>query len=144
VSHNIVVMTRLPQVEVSNAGKSVPESGRRLEWHSLSPRSWWWTFELGCRLESTQQTPESCGWWCCRTDVGSAMMCCRVKSAQHRWGDLAVAQYRYRVLLTMALPSQRWLWRDVTIGSCWQWHCRGNVAHGTTKRPWCDIAAKSC
>jgi hypothetical protein len=35
----------------------------------------------------------------------------------------------------MALPRQRWSWRDVTVKSCMRWRSQGDVGRGVMLLP---------
>jgi hypothetical protein len=121
VSHNIVVMTRSPQVEVGKVDRSVPESGRWLERYSSSAR-------LGKLVIYRVRLP-----------VGEI----RAKPPSYA-SDRTV-----EMTLAMMLPSRYWSWRDIAAESCWRWRCRGDINYGAAESmltmatwPWRDVAAE--
>jgi hypothetical protein len=128
MSYIVVVTTRSPWVEVSNVGKSVTESGCRLQWYSSSPLSQIgggpssWIADRG----STHQTPESYWWRCCRASADNSVV----------EATLVVAWCRCWVVLVMTLPmrlgyntmSMSSHTDDCAAESYWQWHCRGDVS----------------
>jgi hypothetical protein len=75
VSHNVVVMTRLPRVEVGAVGKSVPKSDRQLEKYSWSPQVWSVVnLRVSWLVEEVTPNLKSCWQWCYGGDVSRGAM----------------------------------------------------------------------
>jgi hypothetical protein len=59
VSHNIMVMTHSPHVDVGTVGKSVSESDCRSSTSEASKSDRWWTSELDLLVEKVYAKPPS-------------------------------------------------------------------------------------
>jgi hypothetical protein len=96
----MVVTTHLPQVEVDDVVKSVPESACWFEQYSSSP--WAWStliLRVGLLVEKANVKPPTLA------DDGAA-----------------------EPMLVVALPRWHWSWRDATVEYCWWWCCRGDFS----------------